>query len=106
MTDDQHPLPWMGKVSVAAVVIGVLVWFGCILWEDDSGTERARLSGINVQRAIDGQEPLSYPAAPWPARHPILSGILAAAVVVVVGRVIEWGRNVEAAAQALRNRRE
>jgi hypothetical protein len=104
----------MAKVVVAAVVVGAFAAFGCLLWRESYAERRLSVADQNLDRAVEDmglpnafrREPIPEPAPPWPAQHPISSGILAALAVIAVGRLVEWGRNVEAAAHALRQRRE
>lgn len=104
----------MGKVAVVALVVALIVGFACDAWQSSYVADQNSTGFENVQRAIDDsgapaslrRDPIAAPQAPLPAQHPVLSAILAFIIVLVVGRVAQWGQTVEAGAKTLRERRQ
>jgi hypothetical protein len=87
---DDRPSPWPALLVLAAFAGGIAV-AACLVWR---------------QRVYEGNDPtdLAAPVLPWPAEHALLSGLIVATAVLVLGRVAVWARNVEAGSVAARDR--
>lgn len=95
----------MAVTILAAVLVGILVMVACETWRDAVWNERLAVSGQNLDAALSGGRQQAEPEMPLPAQAPAVSGVIAGVVALVVGRVAIWGRNIEAGARALSDRR-
>lgn len=101
----------MRTVGVLSALTLISVWLGCIAWYTTTvGTEwEQTMRGVECARArfdaaMEGRpEPDCHEPHPgWPARHPVLSAIIASLAVLVGGRLWLLLRRLEDAATGRR----
>lgn len=96
----------MWPIAVIALVVGVVVAFGLVLWhnghqptaEEAAATAQADLADTFARLSVGAPIPpeADAPQEAWPVRHPWASGVVVAIVVLVIGRVVRFMQRVEA----------